>query len=1226
MVTKYLLQVCQVAFVVLLSSHVFASVPVTLTTVDAQKQVALLAEDVEDTMPLSLTQQSTNYTLAVNAQPITYVIGVLALNSYAEAVEQWQPLANYLTQQLPGLRFQIEPLEFTEVIGATEAKKIDFLIVNPAFFSLVESQFSVYAIATLQRQINHTQMSSFGGVVFSRLGVNVEQVAKLHQEQIAAVAPYSLGGYLVQKKFFKDHFDITLNDKRMAFYESHREVVKAVLSGEKKVGLIRTGILEGSKQGDRLEVFEGFGQQNGALKLTTRLYPEWPFAALSHIPFLVSEQLLPKLLTWQKNSRVGSYTEFEQGLSWTIPKSYQPITKLLQQFQVEPYHPSGSVTLQSWLQEYQEWVLFVLALTLGIILMASLLNRTQLFTRSSSKQLNQLLHKNEQYIRSLELKNQTLASQQERFRLLSDEAPEGVIIFAFSGHIEYINPYALKFWGKENATLKRLNAFHIFSDIDQRQRIHTMLESLTDSMQGPVFLDEFHVKMVHADNRIVTVMARFNGLKHQERWLLALTFRNLEKQKQLKKVYQEAAFLAQAYIHSSDQVMFTFTEQFEMRSINAKGCELFGQQSGVLECESNGVSGLPLENVQEAQFKWLEYCFSAEQSQELMLQLNELKREDKPSYLDYPATVITEGVLRNHDLRLIYVQESQLDENFYLCVAQQSACLQVADGFAVATSSSATMAEEMAQLGHTVAENRTGILVLDPQGDIHYANRAVAQLMNLEVSELLGRHFGIPDELAQTKRHVFDLVTQDGKKGVAEVAYTETLWQGESAFLVFMYDVTDLECAQQQEGVYALRDPVTGLPNRLSLIQFLQEMLDPSVDSHQAFCVVNLAIQEGELLQNTYGPSVMNQLYKQLAKRLQQSVRGQDLLARMGANRFSFVLQGVEQDPSLSVFMHKLTQQLTEPFEVFDTQIMVEIKLGAVMFPAFGDSATSLLKMADLALNKAQKTSNSVWQVFDGSISSAARNELSFEQEIQQAVENRDFFLVYQPCFEVNRNKMVSVEAFLRWEHPRVGELSPETFLQGLEANHKMIQVGLWALEQGLLKMKEWHQDDANFRLALNLSLSQLLSIDFAEQLQQKLLEYQVPTSALAVEVDENVLLQGANLVMRPLQKIQATGVEVRLDNFSLSSGSLQTLKDMPFDCVKLNAEFGEALLASEQEIMHAKTVLNTLKALGLNVMAQGVETEAQKKVLLDFGCSQHQGYLYAAPLSAVAFEKAYIS
>lgn len=1172
-----------------------------------------IAEDQNLVEPQPIQQVATT---VVESKVSPFTIGILAKNTEQEVYNQWQPLVDFLNRRLPNFHFQINPLGFDETLPAIETAKIDFLITNPAFYSIANRKYGTYALATRSIHTLQSDVAEFGGVIISQLGVDVIDTAKLHQEDIAAVAPYSLGGYLTQKKFFKEHFNIALNDRRVKFYHSHYDVLNATLSGEAKVGLIRTGALEKKGVESMLEVYTLPGFPSWHFARTTQLYPEWPFAALAHIPLMTAEKILPILLEWESKKNQQKNGFLREGESWTVARSYHSIFELLNEFRIEPYVQQPSLSWNDWLAQYQQWGLFFLALMLGLILMASLLSRKAFLGFSKTPSLQRELSEKEELINVLQLENENLIYQQKRFQILSDTSSEGVVIFSFSGHIQYINPYALRFWGKEHATIDRLNAYHLLSDLEDRRRLHEMMEGLDESTQSPTFLEELNAKLISANGRVKAALLRVSAIKHDHKWLLIVNFNDLSEQKNLEKSYRQSLFVAQNYIEQSHQAIFTFNQNFELLNLNDNACELFSFGYDQAFCGKSPGQKLPLEDVSGAHVQWLNLGFSHDEQAELILQLNEIKREDRDSQFNFLLSSDYQGIFKGYQLHFSFVRSYAMGESYFMCVAQD-----ISEVKAVEHSDSSNNLD----FESLINNNHTGLLVLDQQGKALYCNQSVAKLMGVQASSILGSQFGLPVDIEHNHTDEFEIFTADGAQGIAQLAYTETQWQGQPAYLVFMYDVTELKASKNERSYHAMHDPLTGLPNRRFLMQYLDQLVATSQVEDAPFGLALIQIKNLQILNETIGSKVSDEVVLQVVHHLKQVVRSTDKLVRLSEDSFCLVLLGVERAEMFNVLAQKLFAMFAGKISLAEGDVELVMSVGGVIHPAFGHSSIGLLKMAEQAKQQASQQAKSAFVLFDENLSSSTLNNYSLENELMQAVQDQAFVLYFQPQMNVEAQTWVGAEALLRWHHSERGMLFPELFLSLLETNGKIIEIGDWVLEQSVQWAKQAELVKNAKRLSINVSGHQLMQADFSEKLRLLLQKYSLDAQALAIEFNETAFLQDPHNITLNLQQLSEMGVEIHLDNLGLEFHSLSQVKGLPIDWVKLDHELVWMLDNQADESLMIQALIKTIQSMGIKVVAQGVETVGQQQRLLELGCNIQQGNLFAQPMEANAFVSHYV-
>ena len=375
----------------------------------------------------------------VQADDHQRTVGVLALKGVEDARRTWQPLIDKLNEAQIGFHFVLQPLSFNQVATAVNNRQIDYLIANPAYYVREEVRNGLIRIATLEKLIHvegvERNVSEFGGVIFARAGVDIKNILSLHQEDVGAVSASSLGGFLVQRYEIKKAMNLELNTKRVQFYDNHNKVVAALQKGEIEVGFVRTGVLEELGLENEFQILESHRPSPWFFQLSTQLYPEWPFAALAHIPSDESKQVLQALLHWQLRREVAAY-------SWRTPLNYQRVHDLLRELRLEPYQNLPKLSFSEWFMNYNRWAWFVVALLFGLITMLLLLTGKNFRFSSKSKKLYSRVDQQQEQIHELIQQNRLIDFMEARFRVLMDAVREGVVVFEHGGSIVNINPQA----------------------------------------------------------------------------------------------------------------------------------------------------------------------------------------------------------------------------------------------------------------------------------------------------------------------------------------------------------------------------------------------------------------------------------------------------------------------------------------------------------------------------------------------------------------------------------------------------------------------------------------------------------------------------------------------------------------------------------------------------------------------------------------------------------------
>ncbi|CAN8142028.1 diguanylate cyclase [uncultured Thiomicrorhabdus sp.] len=1142
------------------------------------------------------------------------VIGVLALNGSQRALELWTPMIDYLNNQADSYRYRLKPLEFSQIESQVKNARIDFLIANPALYAALEKKYDIFRLVTLVRQINGQKVDKFGGVIISREGVDVKNVLSLHQEAIAAVDSYSFGGYLLQKQMIREQLKIPINDNRVTFYHNHQHVVNAVIAGDKQVGFIRTGVLEWVDKARQLSVFSTEQTPAFPLQVSTRLFPEWPLASLTHIRNDEAASLVQLLLRWQSPVMT---TDIDERLSWTVPQNYLAVHQLLRDFRIEPYEQLPQLSFDEWLKQYKEWSYFLGALLLGLVLMSGLIGRTTQrrlrHSESAVKQSKELQNK----ILELEQKSQALYLEKERLQAVNNAVHNGVLVFSISGRVLFSNEVSSELLGYSQNEFAQMNIYHLFLDHFDRDHLHALVSALDGSDKSVQPIEHHIARLINHSNQTVSLRISITPVKHNMDWWLIMHLENVEHELQLMKIAKRSSRLAALYMEASGALVFTCSADFKLLSVNQRIREMFHlQANGRLKEVSLADSDILLD-VRQAEIFWLDEWVPEESRAALQHLLSELPLPTTPSQIHFDWHFSYRDQVVQLNLTCVYINDSNLEEPFYLCVAHDVSELR---------ETSKQLALSRKNFDSVVLKSQTGILVIDSLGEVKFANEAVEELMGRAREQIVGTQFALPVDMNLEMHNEVDIVHDDGSTGIAEVTYNETEWEGQKAYLVLMYDITQLKKAQQAIEYEATHDSLTQLPNRRFFQEALGQAISRASNTNEQFALLYLDLDRFKDINDTLGHQVGDELLINVALRLKSVLRQSDLLARMGGDEFTILLEGIRGTESVQRICGNLTAELEKPIEIEGHQIYSGCSLGIAIYPTHSRYAEELLKMADAAMYDAKHNSAKKYIFFRDELLKDSQNRFNLETELNKAVAEQQFVLHYQPQFRLKEQQFNSFEALIRWQHPEHGMIAPDRFISLLETTGKIHKVGEWVLRQAIADFQSWFGDTkVEHRMGVNVSTIQLINSDFVKLLQQILQETGFNPHNLAIEVTESSFVKNHFVMAKTLHRLRELGVEIQMDDFGTGYSSLYRLKNLPFDVVKIDQSFVRQIIDDERDRIMVCGAIQTIHAFGMKVVVEGVEHEEQRKVLEEVGCDSMQGYLFSRPIPADELYKNFI-
>ena len=465
-------------------------------------------------------------------------------------------------------------------------------------------------------------------------------------------------------------------------------------------------------------------------------------------------------------------------------------------------------------------------------------------------------------------------------------------------------------------------------------------------------------------------------------------------------------------------------------------------------------------------------------------------------------------------------------------------------------------------------------------------------------------------------------VHADGSHLPVEFIVRTMHYQGERLRMTLVRDIRDRVEAQARIHHLAHHDALTGLPNRPAFIARATTLLAQAQAVGQPLALLFIDLDHFKRVNDSQGHLVGDVLLQTVAGRITGALREADLVSRFGGDEFVLLLAGAASHAAVAEVAGKLLAAVGAPLEVGGVAISVTPSIGVAMYPEHGLDAAELIKHADTAMYRAKASGRAAFHFFHPSLAEAARAELAMESRLAQAVREQEFVLHFQPQVRVADGRLIGIEALLRWAHPQQGLIGPDAFIPVAEARRLMLPIGQWVLSSALAQAVNWHaQGLARVPVAVNLSALQFQAPGFAASIESALAEAGASGSMLELELTERMLMDNLAAVRPMLSELRALGVRMAVDDFGTGYTSLQHLKSLPLDRLKIDRSFVEDLPGDAGSAAITNAIIQMGHGLGLEVVAEGVETEAQRAHLLAQGCDALQGRLESPPLPVAAFE-----
>ncbi|MGK2953319.1 MAG: EAL domain-containing protein [Thiobacillus sp.] len=439
-------------------------------------------------------------------------------------------------------------------------------------------------------------------------------------------------------------------------------------------------------------------------------------------------------------------------------------------------------------------------------------------------------------------------------------------------------------------------------------------------------------------------------------------------------------------------------------------------------------------------------------------------------------------------------------------------------------------------------------------------------------------------------------------------------------------DITERKLAEAQISQLAYHDVLTGLLNRFSLNSQMAQALAMARREHRAMAVIFLDMDRFKTINDTLGHAVGDELLVIVAHRLRQSLRESDIVARLGGDEFVVLLTEVEDATAAARLADKLLHMLAQPYRIGENELHSAASIGVAFYPNDGEDSETLMKNADTAMYHAKSQGRNNIQFFTAEMNQAAVKRLKLDHDLRVAVETGQFELHYQPQLDSRNGRIVGVEALIRWRHPQDGLVSPAEFIPVAEETGMILPLGGWVLDEACRQLREWRDAGvADVTMAVNLSAHQLHAATLLQQVAQTLEKHGLKGADLELEITESVAMHDPAASISRLKALRDLGVGLSIDDFGTGYSSLSYLKLLPIHTLKLDQSFVRDIETDSNDVAICTATIALAHNLGLAVVAEGVETEAQRLLLTSHHCDFMQGYLFSRPLladAALAFIK----
>jgi diguanylate cyclase (GGDEF)-like protein/PAS domain S-box-containing protein len=531
-----------------------------------------------------------------------------------------------------------------------------------------------------------------------------------------------------------------------------------------------------------------------------------------------------------------------------------------------------------------------------------------------------------------------------------------------------------------------------------------------------------------------------------------------------------------------------------------------------------------------------------------------------------------------------------------------------------------------------------GVIGLDRDGHMRFANPAARLMLKVENDQLVGADYrmfypfpagDVPHwehtPFFHTLRHGTEtrieetiFMRHDRTHFPVSLCVSRLAGNGDGLVIVFQ-DISQRKALEEALRRQAVTDPLTGLNNRSGFKSAFRTALDRARRARKSVALMFIDLDHFKRINDTLGHAAGDFLLAAVATSIRECVRSYDIVSRIGGDEFSVVLDELDDASSAAQIAGKILTALRCPFRLEDgMQVTISASIGIASFPECSDDVDMLMQAAGVAMYQAKSDGRNLYHFYMPEMNAKARHRLMLEQALRVAVEDDGFFLHYQPQVDIGTGRVVGYEALLRWDHDRIGSIAPSTFVPMLEETGLIIPMGQWVFSTGCRQRHAWNSMlPEQCSLSVNLSPRQFADKNLVPQIQRVLEANQLPPYQLEIELTESMLMSNTEHTRNLLRSLKDLGLKLSVDDFGTGYSSLAYLKQFALDALKIDKQFIDHLTTSSKDKAIARSIIQLGHNLGMQVIAEGVETADQVETLQQLGCDVVQGFYFGRPVPA---------
>ncbi|WP_460186263.1 EAL domain-containing protein [Thiomicrorhabdus hydrogeniphila] len=1156
------------------------------------------------------------------------VLGVYQYQSKASVEKQYQGFADYLNKSIPNYEIELKVYTQQELLTALQNKQIQLLLVNPNLYEILRTKVELNGITATQQILYKARaLDHLGGVIFTKShNTHINQLSDLETQRIAIPSKSNTGAYRIP---LYELYKAKINYKKIHFLSvgDNDSVIETVLSDKADVGFVRTGILEKwlashRLKRDEIKIINPQSKNHFPHFLSTELIPEWPFIILPGLDENLNRDIAVALFALRSDNPAAK----QAGIAgFVAPRDYLPFENMLRALKLEPYDAEPEISLSALWKQYRNTILLFAFLLIFIVSLLILTEKRKILI---SRQEQRLKKQNKIDEILLELpKYAENHTESELLQYALDQLEQLTLssvsfIYSVDNIKQEIQLIALS----HNA-LKQANNVDLYKKSYPIQEFGIFSEMMANKTAVIMnnFLEHKHSPHVPDCHSVFNRMAVLPVIEHNQITLIAC-LGNRESDYQIEDINVVQLVLNEIWRvikgnRTNQEIIVQKNTYQQLLDDLGEKYMVFSHSGldGILTYVSAGFSNI------------------FEQPVEQILNLPWFSKIDW-----HPDSIVTATKSVN-SIVLRQKSEDNITLSFYtpenktktILVHQHAVyeddTLMSIDGLITDITEQIEAENRIKQAASVFESANEGILVCNENNLILRANKQVEQITGYSESELIGKNPNILSSDRQDKTFYTNLwqsLLQNGswegelwnrrKNGdlyPQQLKITTILDHNKKPayFIGLLSDITDEKEHQKQLEKMAHFDALTSLPNRFLLSDRITQAIHALQRNEEMIAIMFIDLDGFKLINDTYGHQAGDVLLKTLAKRLLNSVRDTDTVARIGGDEFVVVISGTKDPHEFTTIEQRILKETSTPVDYENHKLQVSSSIGVVYYGHnYGkdEGSEQLLRLADQAMYTAKQRGKNKIQHY-------AWDNIKNKSELVNAFKNGLFELYYQPKVNCKTGEVTSLEGLIRLNHPVKGVLSPIEFLTDIEQFDLMDQLSKFVILEGVQYLESLNHNRQNkIGISLNIQGNSLLHKEFVDELVTLFKNNpKISPEQMTLEILESASLGKVEKIAKQINLLKAEGFRFSIDDFGTGYASLTYLKNLPVNEVKIDQEFIREMFSETNSLSIIEAIKSMAEAFNLSIIAEGAETNEHIELLLQLGIESVQGYAIAKPM-----------